>query len=50
MLQITVTSHYFQYNLKEVSFHASQMPDPKSLNTTQESKQRKAPAKRLGVL
>ena len=43
MLQITVTSHCFQYKLKEVSFHASQMPHPKPLNTTQQYKLRKTP-------
>ena len=36
----TVTSHYFQYNLKEVPFHASQMTHPKPLDTTQQSKQK----------
>ena len=38
MLQITVTSHSFQYKLKEVTFHASQMPHQKPLTTTQQSK------------
>ena len=38
MLQITVTSHCFQYKLKELSFHACQIPQPKPLNTTQQSK------------
>ena len=34
MLQITIISHCFQYKLNEASFHASQMPHPKPLNTT----------------
>ena len=50
MLQITVTSHGIQYKLKEVSFHASQMPHPKPLNTTQQYKLRKAPVECLCVL
>ena len=50
MLQIIVTSHYFQYKLKEVSFHTSQMPHPKLLNFTQQSKLKVTPVDYLCVL
>ena len=50
MLQITLTSYRFQYKLKEVSFDASQMPYPKSLNTTQQSEKRQTPVQCLCVL
>ena len=50
MLQITVTSHCFQYKLNKGSFHTSQMLHPKLLNFTQQSKLKVTPVEYLCVL